>query len=46
MRRTGKMRTESFRELCGVKKWVNERNYEVLKWFVDMQGKYDYRPAC
>src|SRR5678815_5068657 len=44
VRRIDKMRNELIRELCGVKKWVNERiNESVLRWFDHMERMNDSR---
>src|SRR5678816_3389348 len=44
VRRIDKMRNERIRELCGVKKWVNERiNESMLRWFGHMERMNDSR---
>src|SRR5678816_3422023 len=44
VRRIDKMRNESIRELCGVKKGVNERiNENMLRWFGHVERMIDSR---
>ena len=44
VRRIDKMRNERIRELCGVKKGVNERiNESILRWFGHVERMDDSR---
>ena len=44
MKRIDKMRNERIRELCGVKKGVNERiNESMLRWFGHVERMNDSR---
>src|SRR5678815_4314459 len=44
VRRIDKMRNERIREMCGVKKWVNERiNESMLRWYGHVKRMNDSR---